>query len=209
MEDNKAEVTFSRESVTVRFRHNGQLIEWTKSNARAVIDDFEVPAWVSQRRHGGSSPDMFVKVAVRDGAPQLVELSFISQPGQSEVRPKHFRAIDPDQLARDLYAGDVMEIVFDSHGMEVYQDGCPASWEVANRAATKLIELQRRPREYRRIDDKLLREVAEVYRANIRTAPTKAVAKHFVVKDRMAATYVQRARGRGFLPKTKQGKKQA
>lgn len=59
------------------------------------------------------------------------------------------------------------------------------------------------------ISGELLRRVAQVYRANIDHAPTRAVAETFGVKPRMASGYVQRARAAGYLPKTTQGKKQA
>lgn len=200
MEKQTVQMTITRDETTMRFRHEGQLIEWTRSHEKATLGELEVSAWVSQRRFGKGNPDMFVKAAVRDGSPQVVELSLISQPGQSEVRPKHLREIDLEQLAEDLYWFEVCEA---DHNDD------PFVWETANRAANKFIQRQRLPRDYRRIDDSLLREVAEVYRANIRTAPTKAVAKHFGVKDRMAAEYVKRARDRNFLPPTKRGKKQA
>lgn len=200
MEEETVQLTLTPDDTTVRFRHEGQLIEWTRSHAKATIAGIEVPEWVSQRRHGRGNPDMFIKAAVRDGSPQVVELSFISQPGQSEVRPKHIDDLDLAQLAQDLYCLEVVDADLD--------DGT-AVWERATRAANKFIERQRRPRDYRRIDDAFLREVAEVYRENIRTAPTKAVTKHFGVSDRMGAEYVARARGRNFLPPTKRGKKKA
>lgn len=199
MKEDTVEVTHTPDYRTVKFRHEGQLIEWTRSHARATIAGVEVSEWVSQRRHGRGNPDMFVKVAVRDGSPQVVELSFISQRGQSEVRPKHVRDLDLEQLAKDLYAFEVVDADLD--------DGT-AVWERANLAADKFIGRQRLPRDYRRIDDALLREVAEVYRANFSSAPTQAVAKHFGVKDRMAATYVKKARDRNLMSQTKQGKKQ-
>ena len=62
---------------------------------------------------------------------------------------------------------------------------------------------------HRVLNHHVLRLVAEIYRANIKHAPTKAVAKHFGLKDRMASTYVDRARKAGHLPPTKQGRKQA
>lgn len=200
MDEDTDRVTLTPVETTVSFRYEGQRIEWTRSHTKATIAGVEVPEWVSQRRHGKDNPDMFVKVAVRDGSPQVVELSFMSQHGQSEVRPKHLRDLDLEQLAQDLYAFEVVDADLD--------DGT-AVWERANRAANKLVERQRLPRDYRRIDDAFLCEVAEVYRANFSSAPTKAVAKHCGVKDRMAATYVKRARDRNILPPTKQGKKQA
>ncbi len=61
----------------------------------------------------------------------------------------------------------------------------------------------------RRVNTELLRQVAEIYRANFDSAPTEAVARTFGVKQRMAHEYVRRARERGFLPPTTQGKKRA
>lgn len=200
MDKDTVEMTLTPDHTTVKFRHEGQLIEWTRSHAKAVVGGVEVSEWVSQRRQGRGGPDMFIKAAVRDGSPQVVELSFTSRPGQSEVRPKHLRDIDLEQLAKDLYGFEVIEADLDDGG---------AVWEKAGRAADKFIERQRLPRDYRRIDDALLREVAAVYRANFSSAPTQAVAKHFGVKDRMAATYVKKARDKKFLPQTKRGKKQA
>jgi hypothetical protein len=55
--------------MTVRFRYEGQLIDWTRSHTNETIGGVKVPAWVCQRRHGEGGPDMFVKVAVRDGSP--------------------------------------------------------------------------------------------------------------------------------------------
>lgn len=64
-------------------------------------------------------------------------------------------------------------------------------------------------RKRRRITDELLREVARIYRENFKFAPTVAVAQTFDVKPRMAHEYVRRARERGFLPPTTQGRKAA
>ncbi|MGV0069430.1 hypothetical protein ACRU44_17015 [Mycobacterium colombiense] len=197
--DNRAEFKISADATTLRFRFEGQLITWSRARAYAPMGGFNVPAWVSQQRHGQGEPDMFVKVAVRDGSPEVVELSFISQPGQTEVRQKHLRAIDLHALATDLYTYEVSDA----------DDDVPLS-DYAERLAAKFIERQRLPREYRVINDDFLKEVAQVYRANVdNRAPTKAVAKRFGVKERMAGTYVERARRKGFLPPTKQGQKKA
>src|SRR6476469_4112516 len=93
--EGRVNAEFRREAITLRFRYEGQLIEWSKSTTYETIGGREMPAWVSQRRYGiGGGPDRFVKAALRDGSPELVELSFISKPGQSEVRQKHLRAVD-------------------------------------------------------------------------------------------------------------------
>jgi hypothetical protein len=190
---------FRREAMTLTFWYEGQLNTWSRANTLETIGGRRVAAWVSLRRHGQGGPDIFVKVAVRDGSPEVVELSFISQPGQSEVRQKHLKAVDLEALATELYGFEVLE--WDDHRV-------PLS-EHAERIANKFIERQRLPRDYRVIADDFLKQVANVYRENIRRAPTKAVAKHFGVKDRMASTYVDRARKKGYLPPTKQGQKKA
>jgi hypothetical protein len=197
--ENRVEFEVGAEATTLRFRFEGLLITWSRARTYETMGGIEVPAWVSQRRHGQGEPDMFVKVAVRDGLPEVVELSFISQPGQSEVRQKHLRAVDLEALATELYGFEILD--WDDHDV-------PPS-EYAERVADKFVERQRLPREYRVITDDFLKQVAKVYRENIRRAPTKAVAKQFGVKDRMASSYVDRSRRKGFLPPTKQGQKKA
>lgn len=185
---------------TVRFGWQGMVTDWGFSPDSVMLGGVEVPAWISQRRHGVSGPDVFVKVAVRDGSPQIVTLSFISREGQEEVRQKDLRKLDVDRLPEALYAAFVAE--FDS-------DRPRDDQAVALRIAERFIEQQRLPREYRVITDDFLRQVAKVYRENFARAPLKAVAKHFGVKDRMASVYVGKARQKGFLPPTKQGQKKA
>jgi hypothetical protein len=129
-------------------------------------------------------------------------LSFISAPHQNEVQEKHLRPVDVDRLATDLLAVWISYYFIDpddprDHGRS------------AERAAIKFLERQRLPREYRVITDDFLKSVAEVYRQNISHAPTKAVARAFGVKNRMASTYVDKARKAGHLPPTKQGQKKA
>lgn len=186
--------------IILQFRYDGHLVDWRSSRETVVLNGVEVPSWVQERRHGVSGPDLIVKVAVRNGAPEVTDLRFLSGPGQSEVRPKHLRAIDVDRLAIDLYAVLVAEF-----GENPSRDDEAR----AMRIAEKFIERQRLPRDYRVLNDDVLRLVAEIYRANIKHAPTQAVAKHFGIKSRMASTYVDRARKRGFLSPTKQGQKKA
>ncbi len=57
-----------------------------------------------------------------------------------------------------------------------------------------------------KMTDELLREVAEVYRANVKHNPTEAVAEHFDREPRTARLYVKRARDKGFLGAAVKGK---
>ncbi len=203
MDDNSVEIRINGGDdgeTTVRFWHDGQLIEWTRSHAQDVIGGVKVPAWVSQRRYGKGNPDMFVKVAVREGGPEVVELSLISQPGQRDIRRKHLRDVDVEKLAAELYSFEVNE---------AHPDDGSSEFAHGERMARKFVERHRRPRDYRIITDSFLQQVAGVYRANIQGAPTKAVAKHFQVGESMASKYVTRARQAGYIPRTKQGQKKA
>jgi hypothetical protein len=206
------------------------------SGTSETIEGYEVPTWIELTTSGGADPDMRIRVELRDGAPQIVELAWTSQPHQSEIRQKHLRQTDLVKLATDLVSstlatdnpsggtnvGEQVEQIRQSKDPESetdYADYVDTSVallreakreaEKARRVAEKFIERQRLPRERRVITDSLLKLVAEVYRENIRGGPTKAVGKHFGVGDRMASTYVDRARRKGYLPPTKQGKKKA
>lgn len=65
---------------------------------------------------------------------------------------------------------------------------------------------QRKRNRNRKITDDLLREVAEVYRANVDNGPTQAVAERFVKAPSTAALYVKLARNAGHLGPAIKGK---
>lgn len=187
----------------------------SSSNESEVVGTKRVPKWVEMTTTGGAGPDMHVRVEVRDGSPQVVELGWIARPGEREIRRKDLQ-VDLAKLAIDLYASAFEE----RHPFPKGPDGSyPDDSQIdkwisevkrSRQAARNFVERQRRPREHRAINDDLLKEVAEVYRANIgNRAPTQAVANHFGVGNRMASTYLTKARDKGFLPKTRRGKKQA
>lgn len=64
----------------------------------------------------------------------------------------------------------------------------------------------RRARQRRDMTDDHLREVARIYRANVRNAPREAVARAFTVQPSTAARYIKLARERRFLGKATKGK---
>lgn len=188
--------------IRLKMKHKGRTVEWSFSTKKETVDGVEVPTWISQRQLGGSGPDTFIRVELRDGSPHVVHLSFTSDRHQNEVQQKHLRSVDVDRLATDLLAYWIAHKFTEP---EASRD----EYERAELVAIKFLEHQRLPREYRVITDDFLKSVGEVYRKNISHAPTKAVAKAFGVKDRMASTYVDRARKAGHLPPTKQGQKKA
>jgi hypothetical protein len=209
--------------VTLEFRHEGHVYVMTTSGDREtltrvsetseVIEGVEVPKWIEVTTSGGADPDMRVRVEIRDGAPRVVELTWISQPHQSEIRPKQLRNVDLAKLAIDLFANTISKLPPrpDGQSGSFVEQRRQLVDEIrqAKRLAQKFVERQRRPREQRRITDSFLRSVAEVYRENIHAAPTKAVAQACGVQNRMASTYVQKARRKGYLPPTKRGQKKA
>ena len=188
--------------VRLKMKHQGRTVEWSFSTKKEIVDGVEIPTWISQRQLGGSGPDVFVRIELRGGSPQVVQLSFTSERHQNEVQQKHLRSVDVDRLATDLLATWIA-------GQFTEPEASEGEYEDAELVAIKFLEHQRLPREYRVITNDFLRSVGEVYRKNISHAPTKAVARAFGVKDRMASTYVDRARKKGYLPPTTQGQKKA
>ena len=122
-----------------------------------TVDGVEIPTWIEQRQLGGSGPDTFIRVELRDGSPKVVELSFTSQRHQNEVQQKHLRSVDVDRFASDLLAPWIAG--------EFTEPGASRDeHEHAERAAIKFLERQRLPREYRVITDDFLKSVGEIYR---------------------------------------------
>lgn len=189
---------------------------YSRSKESEAVGEKRVPKWIELTTIGGAGPDMRARVEIRDGSPEVVELGWKARPGQREIRQKDLKGIDVAKLAIDIFASCFEERhkFPQSPEGEFPSDEQLDEWAAqvrkSRQAARNFVDRQRRPREYRAINDDLLRSVAEVYRANVTTrAPTQAVAKHFGVGNRMASTYVQEARARGFLPPTIRGKKKA
>ena len=184
-----------------RNEDEGYAVTW--SGEYEGIGNYWIPTWVEFTTMGSDDPDTLIRVELRDGTPRVVRLDWTAQPGQSEVKQKHLRAIEVEGFANALVAMVTAQYDPEADAMRSSTD------EQAFRDASKFVVRQRLPKTYRAITPSFLKAVAEVYRSNIDRAPTQAVAKTFGVKARMASTYVDRARKAGFLPETKQGKKKA
>lgn len=164
-----------------------------------------LPAWVEFNLDGGNEPDFHCRIELRDGAPRLVEIGYKSREGQAEIRQKHLRATEVSGFMNTAYRHWIIEV------RDIWRDdpggfAVPAIGEEQHRVLRNLVYDLRLGRSH--VDTELLRQVAEVYRANFDKAPAAAVAEKFGVKLRMAHEYVRRAREREFLPPTTQGKKQ-
>lgn len=172
-----------------------------------VIEGVKVPTWIEYSVTGGADPDMHVRVELRDGSPQVVELSWKAQPSQGEIRRKHLRQIDLDKLVTDLVVSMIEKPV--PAELLLTRKADVNQLREARRKARKFVERQRLPRARRVMTDEFLQKVAEVYRENINGAPTKAVGETFNVQSRQASKYVDAARQRNYLPKTVRGQKKA
>jgi hypothetical protein len=175
-----------------------------------VIEGFWMPLWVEWTDHGYDGPDLFARIEVRNGKPELVRLEWSSNQYQREIRQRDLRSLEVSGLVDVLYAGLTFHADSDTGAVrrglgETAGGDHPPAFYVAQR----FIARQRRPEGYRKITPELLKGVAEVYRRHIDGAPTQAVAKTFGVKPRMASVYVDRARKAGLLPHTTQGKRRA
>jgi hypothetical protein len=184
-----------------RNEDEGYAVSW--SGEYEVIENFWIPTWIEFVTFGSGDPDTLIRVELRDGTPQVVRLAWTAQPGQTEIKQKHLRAIEIEGFATALVAAATAQ--YDPGTRELRSSTDDRFFNVAS----KFVERQRLPRELRVITDSFLQAVAEVYRRNIGHAPTQAVAKTFGVRSRMASQYVDRARNAGHLPPTSQGKKKA
>lgn len=209
-------------SIQIEFQHEGRRSVMSLSDdsetltrvseTTEIIEGMALPAWIEVTTTGGADPDRRVRVELRDGAPQIVELAWISEPHQGEIRQKHYRDLDLATLATDAVIGTCWKAPPRPDDPSLSYHEQIGRWvdqmRVSKRAAVKFVERQRRPREYRVItDNAFLRSVAEVYIDNFGGAPRKAVAQYFGVTDRVASTYIGKARSKGFLSPTKQGQK--
>lgn len=162
-----------------------------------------LPTWVEFELDGHDEPDFHCRVEIRDGVPRVVELGWRAREHQSEIRQTHLRETEVSTVVNAIYGTWVVEL------RDVWRDkpgmAMPTIGTEQERNIRGLLYDLRAGR--RHVNAELLRQVAEVYRANFDKAPAAAVARTFGVKQRMAHEYVRRARERGFLPPTTQGKK--
>jgi len=168
------------------------------------VHDRYLPIWLELTIEGHDGPNLFRRIEVRDGRPELVAMSWWSMPGQREIRQKDLRNLPVASILDEVYPAFVIRVDHANKQVLGAAGDSPAFY-----AARRFVDNIRAGPTHRAVTPELLRSVAEVYRRNIDRAPTQAVARSFGVKSRMASTYVDRARRAGYLPPTKQGKKKA
>jgi len=147
-------------------------------------------------RGGKTQPDLEMKIEVREGIPQCVELVLRARPDGPEIRDKDLAVIRVSDWLEQIVAR-----------CSLVRSG--SGWGKPVDDRTALADITRIRSGRPRISREHLKKVAEVYRQHFDKQPTTAVARVFGVKHRTAARYVQQARAAGHLPKTNPGKKKA
>lgn len=172
---------------------------------RVEIGDRRIPREILVKVRGRrNEPDLAMKIEVRDGIPQWVDLWMKARPDGSEIRDKHLVSIRLKEWLQLIVA--MCSTKYSGTG-----PGGTTIWSQPVHDPTAIPDIRRslsgRPRT---VTPDRLHKVAEIYRQHFDEGrPTDAVARSFGVAHRTAARYVQQARAAGLLPKTEQGKKKA
>lgn len=149
------------------------------------------------------NPRLQMDLEVLDGRPQCRSVRIESVDGGREIQKLDLRSVEVGRWMEDIFAAFALEVVEESGG----EIKAVASFDFdAEIGALGAIQGARKAR---KITPDLLREVAAVYRANIRGNPTQAIADRFGVSHRQASNYRKRAEEAGLLPPTTRGKKRA
>jgi len=146
------------------------------------------------------APDVALTFEVRSGVPECREVNIRATDDGREVKCSGLAGV----RVEDILEAALRDLMLD---IQIRTAGELPDWLDTEPGRTAVSE-SRKARVGRKVTvtDELLREVAEVYRANVAGHPTAAVADHFDKAHRTAALYVKRARGRGFLGAALKGK---
>jgi hypothetical protein len=160
------------------------------------LGDIWVPAAFTAELRAPDLPGV-VTVRVRVDAkrgPLVEEVRLTARTGRS-ISSQAFHQLPLAKIRDEIMAqAPTYRPLVDEQGQVFGFAGRPAG------GAPAAIRAELRRHGYRRVDDHLLREVADVYRA-AQQHPTKAVAEKFSVPRPTAARWVLVARQRGYLPR--------
>ena len=200
------------------------------------VGDRAVPQRIDALFEGtaDNGPTAHMTIEMRRGAPHCTELTIRAHPEGREVRGADLRAFRLEGIVNDVAALASVDVVTADDGSTVFRKSLnralqgAAPGEVVNTTpgavnaelrryladeggeqefaqASKTIK-EARSGSRRRLTDELLKQVAEIYRANLNDRPGEAVQAAYWVCPRQAARYIRAARDKGFLPDTTQGK---
>ncbi len=139
------------------------------------------------------SPDVTVRMEIRDGRPECVEVHVIAKPDGRGIMTADLRMFNIDDRVVDTFAQlGVLGVNDDGERRKVFRDVNEA--RRSTRGTVTPAELA---------------DVARVYRENIDRTPTQMVGHLLGYSPRTAARRVEQARAAGLLPKTTPGKRKA
>jgi len=207
--------------------------EWDRARESFVqVGDRAVPQRIDAVFEGTADkgPSLHMTIEMRRGAPHCTELTIKAHPEGREVRGVDYRAVQLEKWVDEITALASMDVVTADDGSTVFSRSInralagAAPGEVVNATLTEMARYhadeggeqefaqasktikEARSGSRRRLTDELLKQVAEIYRANLNDRPGEAVQAAYWVCPRQAARYIRAARDKGFLPPTTQGK---
>ena len=181
---------------------------YISSGPEALFKDRALPKHMNKISHDPDGLEPTVEFVVElsfEGVPECREIRITSQPGGRELRQSDLRALLPEtELERVVreFAKPV-KLIRNSDGNLVAQER-PNDSQVLRETVQQFRSVRRQAK--RRVTDDVLREVAEIYRANIDNKPTVAVAEHLDKAHRTATLYVKLAREAGYLGASVRGR---
>jgi hypothetical protein len=203
-----------------------RIYDVTASDELASVGNLKMPAVFTLHLfdHDNGAPNINLTWQVRNGAPECMDVHIERAEGGHEIRVSGLAGIRIEDCL-GLAVKLMLSLRDDRSDEPGPTNRAIAAWlepaalttageiETARfwfdfdrgRDAVAQTEAARAGRKVK-ITDALLREVADVYRANVSNKPTEAVAEHFDKGHRTAALYVKRARERGFLGPAIKGK---
>ncbi len=189
---------------------SGRLVGWViwESLAELVtVDDVEVAAEYRLRLPGADDqPSVDIIFQMRNGAPFCAGIHLDAKSAGREVR-----ACDMEAVTSHL--GQWSQAAFTCAAIDKQAlDPPQQNWSGLSLAPADKAEraYSRAPKGRRRITDRLLAEVAELYRDNVDSESAwQAIRERYNVSPTTAGRYVMMARQAGYLPATTPGKKKA
>jgi hypothetical protein len=190
----------------------------------ASVGNLQMPAYFTLHlfNHDNGAPNINLTWQVRNGAPECIDVHITRAEGGHEIRVSGLAGIRIEDCL-GLAVKLMLSVRDDRSDEPGPTNRAIAAWlepvkptagkiETApfwfdfdrGRDAVAQTGAARAGRKVK-ITDALLRELADVYRANVSDKPTEAVAEHFD-KGHTAALYIKRARERGFLGPAIKGK---
>ena len=181
---------------------------YISSGPEALFKDRALPKHMNKISHDdldGLEPTVeFVVELSFEGVPECREIRG-SDSGGRELRQSDLRALlietELEHVVREF--AKPVKLIRNSDGNLVAQER-PNDSQVLRETVQQFRSVRRQAK--RRVTDDVLREVAEIYRANIDNKPTVAVAEHLDKAHRTATLHVKLAREAGYLGASVRGR---